>query len=137
MIESPKRLYKFGRTTSSDVMERFDTEVHFQRNWRNTPLASDYDVKPLWSTWVTKEEAAEAEKWFRENYPKAFHSEVKYNGITECRDWSPRESYAFMDVLEKKYPKDGEYWQRIEKLRENNELNKNYQKIYFVMLTKK
>lgn len=132
-----ERLYKFGRTNSEDILERFDSEVHFTRNWRNTPLSLDYDVKPLWSKWVTKEEAIEAEKWFETTYPKTFFADVKYNGIKECRDWKPKQSFAFFKELEKKYPKDGEYWLRIQELKENKLLRKTHDKIYFVMLTKK
>jgi len=133
----PERLYKFGKTSSEDIMERFDPEVHAERSWRNTPLGLDYNVKPLWSTWVTKEEAVEAEKWFESTYPKTFFSDITYNGIKECRDWKPNQSFAFYAELDKRYPKDGAYWTRIEELKQNNTLRKTHNKIYFVMLTKK
>jgi hypothetical protein len=118
-------------------MDRFSTEVHFEHNWSNTPIALDYDIKPLWSTWVTKEVATETEQWFKATYPKTFFTEVKYNGITECRDWSPQQSYAFMNVMLKKFPKDDSYWQNIEALKATNSLYGTYEKIYYIMLTKK
>lgn len=137
MTTSPKRLYKFGRTSSENILERFDIEIHYKRNWRNIPLAQDYEVKPLWSTWVTKQEAIDAEKWFRVNYPKNFDSEIPYNGINECRIWKPAESFKFFQVLEEKYPKTAEYWENIERLKLERKLDKVYNKIYYIMLTKK
>lgn len=137
MSDSPTRLYKFGKTSSDDIMERFDLETHRLRKWRNTPLAQDYEVKPLWSAWVTKEEAKEAEEWFETNYPKTFYSTSQYNGIKECRDWKPAESYKFFEVLEKRYPKVAGYWEKIEELKANKTISKTHSKIYFVMLTKK
>jgi hypothetical protein len=118
-------------------MERYNVDLHFERNWRSRPIALDYDIRPLWSIWVTKEEALEAEKWFKDTYPKTFFSEVEYNGITECRDWAPQQSYAFMNFLNKKFPKDNNYWQRIEALRASSDLYGTNEKIYYIMLTKK
>ena len=134
---APERMYKFGRTNSENVMERFDPQVHLKRKWRNTPLALDYDVKVLWSVWVTKQEATEAEKWFEANHPKTFFTEEKYNGIKECRDWKPKQSFAFSAELEKRYPKSSSYWKEVEERKSNNTLQKTHDKIYFVMLTKK
>jgi len=133
----PTRLYKFGRTSSEDIMERYNVDLHFERSWRSRPIALDYDIRPLWSIWVTREEALEAEKWFKDTYPKTFFSEVEYNGITECRDWAPQQSYAFMNLLNKKFPKDNNYWQRIEALRASSNLYGTNEKIYYIMLTKK
>lgn len=133
----PTRLYKFGRTSSEDIMERYNVDLHFERNWRNRPIALDYGIRPLWSIWVTKEEALEAERWFKDTYSKTFFCEIEYNGITECRDWTPQQSYAFMDVLNKKFPKDSSYWQRIEALRASSDLYGTNEKIYYIMLTKK
>ena len=137
MVTFPERLYKFGRTNSEDILERFDSKVHYLRKWRNTPLSQDYDVKALWSAWVSKEEAKEAEQWFESNFPKTFITEVRYNGIKECRDWKPNQSYKFYALLEERYPKNAEYWQKVKKLTEEGALKKTHDKIYFVMLTKK
>jgi len=133
----PTRLYKFGRTASEDIMERYSVDLHFERNWRGIPIATDYNIRPLWSTWVTREEALEAERWFKDNYPKTFFTPQDYNGITECRDWTPQQSYAFMSVLEKKFPKDKAYWQRVDALRAASNLHGTNEKIYYIMLTKK
>jgi hypothetical protein len=123
-MDLPKRLYKFGRTTCEDVLDRFNIDVHYQRNWRGVPLAEGYDAKVLWSKWVTKQEAVDAEKWFKSTFPKTFFVQTQYNGITECRDWKPKESYAFLDALKEKFP------DRIPPKTAKH-------KIYYVMLTKK
>lgn len=132
-----ERLYKFGKTTSNDILQRFDLDTHMKLEWRNTPLALNYNITPLWSMWVPKEKALEAEKWFEKNYPKTFYSATTYNGISECRNWSMRESYAFQELLEKKYPKNSRYWQRIQELKLNNTLFSTHDKIYYIMLTKR
>lgn len=137
MTTSPKRLYKFGRTSSEDILERFDVETHYKRNWRNVPLAQDYNIKPLWSTWVLKREAIDAEKWFQDTFPKNFYSDILYNGIRECREWELAESHKFFQALEERYPKTTEYWENIEKLKLERKLYKVYNKIYYIMLTKK
>lgn len=123
-MDLPKRLYKFGRTTCADVLDRFNIEVHYQRNWRGIPLAENYDPRVLWSRWVTKQEAVDAEKWFKDSFPKTFFTETQYNGITECRDWKPKQSFAFLTALQEKFP---------DRLPPKGA---NY-KIYYVMLTKK
>ena len=120
----PKRLYKFGMTSFPDVLDRYSVERHYQEGWRARPLAEDYDVRVLWSRWATFQEAQEAESWFKINYPKNFSSTITYNGITECRRWSPDQSYAFTEVLNKKFPK------------KDFDEERNF-KIYFVMLTLK
>lgn len=120
----PKRLYKFGRTACADVLDRFDVDAHYQRNWRGVPLAEKYDTRVLWSRWVTKQEAVDAEKWFKDSYPKSFFTQTQYNGITECRDWKPKQSFAFLDILKEKFPD-----------REPPKGAKH--KIYYVMLTLK
>ena len=120
----PERLYKFGTTHFSDVLKRFEIEQHVQNNWRAIPLTQDYSVRVLWSKWVTQKEAKQAEKWFKQNYPKSFISEVDYNGITECRDWDQKQSYAFFKSLQAKFP-------------EGNKTPNSTYKIYYVMLTKK
>lgn len=136
-ILPPQRMYKFGKTNSEDIMERFDIEVHLNRNWRNIPLAVDYTIKPLWSTWVLKEKANEAETWFKANYPLDFTPSVNYNGVGECRNWTPKESYAFTATLDKMYPKDQEYWNMIERLKAEDSLKGTHDKIYFIMLNRK
>lgn len=119
-----ERLYKFGKTTYTDVLVRFSEETHRLNNWRAIPLSRDYSVRVLWSNWVTSTTAVQAENWFAETYPKTFFSEITYNGISECRNWSVQESYQFMNTLLTRYPK-------TDYVEENNI------KIYYVMLTKK
>lgn len=130
-------MYKFGKTNSEDVLERYDPEKHTQRGWRNIPLGRDYNIKVLWSMWVTKERAILAENWFKRTHPKNFFTLTPYNGITECRNWSQEESYYFTTLLNKHYPKTPEYWEEIAKLRREGTLKKQYDKVYFIMLTKK
>ena len=134
---NPQRMYKFGKTNSEDVLERYDPERHKQLSWRNIPLGRDYDIKVLWSMWVIKERADKAEKWFKRTYPKKFYSLALYNGITECRDWSQEESYFFTALLEKHYPKTPEYWREIDRLRKEGTLQQYHDKVYFIMLTRK
>jgi hypothetical protein len=103
---SPKRLYKFGKTSFPDVLERYSVDLHLKEGWRGVPLAQDYNIKVLWSRWVTPAEAVEAEAWFKRTYPKTFSTGTTYNGITECRKWTPQQSYSFYDTLQKKFPRD-------------------------------
>ena len=130
-------MYKFGKTNSIDVLERFDTDRHINFKWRGIPLSKDYEVGVLWSHWVTKAEAREAERWFKENYPKQFFCEEDYNGITECRDWEPKRSFAFTSELRKRFPVTKEYREAIDELFRNETILRTHEKIYFVMLTKK
>lgn len=134
---NPKLMYKFGKTNSEDILERFDPENHVQRAWRNIPLGRDYNITPLWSMWVTKERAAKAEEWFKKNYPKKFFSLTPYNGITECRDWTQEESRYFTTLLNNYYPKTPEYWEEIARLRREGNLQSYHDKVYFIMLTRK
>lgn len=134
---NPYRMYKFGKTNSEDVLERYDPERHMQLGWRNIPLGKDYNVKVLWSMWVAKERAVKAEDWFKKTYPKKFFSLTPYNGITECRDWTESESRFFTSLLDKYYPKTPEYWTEIARLREEGTLKQYHDKVYFIMLTKK
>ena len=134
---NPKLLYKFGKTNSEDVLERYDPEKHKQRAWRNIPLGRDYNVKVLWSMWVPKERAVKAEQWFKYKHPKRFFSLTSYNGITECRDWSEEESRFFTSLLFKHYPKTPEYWEEIDKLKREGTLRSTHDKVYFIMLTRK
>lgn len=120
----PEKMYKFGKTHFSDVLKRFELQQHLDNEWRATPLCQDYNVRVLWSKWVSAQEAKEAERWFKDNYPKTFMCEVDYNGITECRDWSSKQSYAFFKSLQEKFSK-------------NSTSTKAAYKIYYVMLTKK
>ena len=133
----PNKLYKFGQTSSEDVLERFDPMIHESRNWRGIPLGGDYDVRVLWSMWVSNERANHAEKWFKKTYPKHFFCEVDYNGITECRNWTELESRVFTGHLNANYPKTGKYWDEINGLKLEGKLGKEYKKLYFIMLTKK
>ena len=134
---NPKLLYKFGKTNSEDVLERFDPDNHVQRAWRNIPLGRDYNVKVLWSMWISKERAVKAEEWFKTKFPRKFFSLTPYNGITECRDWTENESRFFTDILHKHYPKTPEYWSEVARLRKEGNLQKYHDKIYFIMLTRK
>lgn len=130
-------MYKFGKTNSEDVLERYDPEIHKQRGWRNIPLGRDYNIRVLWSMWVSKDRAIKAEKWFKNTFPKKFFMLTSYNGITECRDWIQEESYLFTELLDKYYPKTPEYWEEIAKLKREGTLKSTHDKVYFIMLTRK
>ena len=134
---SPKVLYKFGKTLSSDILERFSVEYHESLNWKGIPLGRDYSIKPIWSMWVTKERADRAEKWFKEKYAKEFYCSTKYNGITECRDFTLQQYTELRDLLYSKYPATKQYKAEILKLMMQGNITKAHVKIYYIMLTKK
>jgi len=133
----PYRMYKFGKTTSEDILERFDEQTHYRLGWRATPLSRDYEIKPLWSMWLPKERAVLAENWFKRTYPKKFISQTDYNGITECRNWTEEESRAFYSFLNEKYPKTEQYWKEINQLKSEGKLGSSYEKVYYIMLVRK
>lgn len=135
--QAPKLLYKFGKTSFVDVLERFKVETHEAFGWRGVPFALDYRVTVLWSHWVTVSESLKAEAWFKETYPKTFFCDTEYNGITECRDWEPKRSYAFTTELRSKYPADKGYQLLTESLFKRGNITSTHRKIYFVMLNKK
>ena len=80
-----EKLYKFGYTQEAKAETRFAEWYHKRNNFRGICLGRDYDVKILWSAWVTKEKAIELEKLFASLYFKTFWTDTEYNGITECR----------------------------------------------------
>jgi hypothetical protein len=134
---SPKVLYKFGRTLSSDILERFSVEYHESLNWRGIPLGKDYNIKPIWSMWVTKERAVRAEEWFKKTYPKEFFCSYSYNGITECRNWTVEQHQEFTNFLYTTYPATEEYKAEIKRLKMRGNITQTHSKIYYIMLTKK
>ena len=134
---SPEILCKFGKTMSSDILERYDVDHHEKLGWKGIPLGRDYNIKPIWSMWVTKERADKAEKWFKDNYRKEFYCTTKYNGITECRDFTLEQYEEFRDFLYTKYPATKQYKAEILKLMMQGNITKTHVKIYFIMLTKK
>lgn len=136
-MTAPNRLYKFGKTSVLDITQRFKEEVHESLGWRAIPLGRDYTISPLWSMWVPRAKAVEAEKWFAQTYPKTFYCETSYNGISECRDWKPEDSYTFYSVLTKKFPRGKDYDLEIERLKRQGTLIETHVKIYYIMLTKK
>lgn len=135
--DSPKVLYKFGKTTFLDVLDRYKVETHQALKWRGVPLAQDYWVRVIWSHWVTKESAIEAEEWFQTTYPKTFYCTTTYNGITECRDWTVAQSMQFSSVLRARYPDNEEYKKQVQNLFKEGNITLTHSKIYYVMLTKK
>lgn len=136
-VEQPKTLYKFGSTTFTDVLDRYKVETHQALKWRGVPLTQDYWVRVIWSHWVTKAEADSAEVWFQTTYPKTFYCPIDYNGITECRNWTSTQSYAFTNVLRVKYQANEEYKAQVKQLFEQGNITLTHSKIYFVMFTKK
>jgi hypothetical protein len=134
---SPRVLYKFGKTLSSDILERFSVEYHESLNWRGIPLGRDYNIKPIWSMWVTKERAVRAENWFKEAYPKEFFCTRNYNGITECRNWTVEQHQEFTNFLYATYPATEQYKKEINRLKMQGNITQTHTKIYYIMLTKK
>jgi hypothetical protein len=136
-VKSPQVLYKFGKTLSSDILERFSVEYHNRLNWRGVPLGQDYNIKPIWSRWVTKERAIKAEDWFKRTYTKEFFCSRPYNGITECRNWTVKQHQEFTEFLYKNYPATEEYEAEIRRLKRQGTITQTHSKIYYIMLTKK
>ena len=134
---SPQLLCKFGKTMSSDILERYSIEQHEKLGWKGVPLGRDYKIKPIWSMWVTKERADRAEKWFKERYAKEFYCSTKYNGITECRNFTLEQYIELRDLLYTKYPATKQYKAEILKLMMQGNITKTHVKIYYIMLTKK
>jgi hypothetical protein len=130
-VSSPKILYKFGKTMSSDIMERFSAEHHQKHNWKGIPLGRDYNIKPIWSMWVPKVRAMIAEDWFKRTYPKNFFCSLNYNGITECRNWTTEEHIKFRDLLTNQYKAE------INELKMGGRITDTHEKVYYIMLTKK
>jgi hypothetical protein len=122
---------------SSDILERYSVEHHNRLGWKGIPLGRDYKIKPIWSMWVTKERADRAEKWFKEQYTKGFYCTTKYNGITECRDFTLQQYVELRDLLYTKYPATKQYKAEILKLMMQGGITKTHVKIYYIMLTKK
>lgn len=134
---TPQVMYKFGKTLSSDVAERFGVEHHKRLNWRGIPLGRDYNIKVIWSMWVPIERANKAEEWFKQKYPKKFYCGINYNGITECRTWTQQEHIDFMNLLYKTCPATPQYKAEINRLKMQGNITKTHNKIYYIMLTKK
>jgi hypothetical protein len=122
---------------SSDILERYSIEQHEKLGWKGVPLGRDYKIKPIWSMWVTKERADRAEKWFKERYAKEFYCSTKYNGITECRNFTLEQYIELRDLLYTKYPATKQYKAEILKLMMQGNITKTHVKIYYIMLTKK
>lgn len=133
----PERLYKMGVTTEEDVLRRFSKQLNPRVKCDGVPLSRDYTVRPLWSRWVKRETAQEAEKWFATQYPKNFFCKQQYNGITECRDWTVAESFNFQKLLDTEYKKTPEYFDLVKTLSARQLIDRGYVKLYYVMLTRK
>jgi len=134
---SPQVMYKFGKTLSSDILERFSVEHHERLKWRGIPLGRDYNIKVIWSMWVLKERADKAEEWFKQKYPKKFYCGINYNGITECRTWATQEHIEFMNLLYSSYPATDQYKAEISRLKMRGDITKTHNKVYYIMLNKK
>lgn len=130
-----KSIYKFGRTSYGDILERFNAARHRQLEWRGEPLSSRFDVKPLWSKWVTVEEAKAAEQWFSDRYPVNVFIGSEFNGHSECRQWTREELDSFWKILNKEHPKNSTYWKSAGSVEFTN--TGEYEKLYLVKLINK
>lgn len=125
MVSNPKIMYKFGQTMEDDVAQRFTAEYAKQHDFRTdcVLLSRDYDIRVLWSAYVTPQEADEYEKEFKDKYPKNVLTYVKYNGINECRSFTYPQSKEITDALRQRYPQGNKKPGSV--------------KIYFIMAKKK
>jgi hypothetical protein len=99
-----ERLYKLGYTQEPKAELRFAEHYHKRHNFKGIPLGRDYDVRILWSAWVSKERAIELESLFANINPKEFWTDTDYNGITECRVFSKKRYAENMKLWYKLYP---------------------------------
>jgi len=106
MVNNPRIMYKFGQTEADDILERFTPEYAKKYNFDPTKvlLCEDFVLTPIWSTYVTREQANEAESSFKEKYPKNVLTYKKYNGITECRYFTYDQSVAIVENLSATFP---------------------------------
>lgn len=100
MKHDPALMYKLGFTSHKDADNRQSMDFGDGR----TPLARDYDVTTLYSSWVTPEQRIQLEEWFKQTYPKDVWTKVFYNGITECRAFGYKTSKEVTDYLYKQFP---------------------------------
>lgn len=80
-----KIFYKFGVTSKSDVLERFNTKYDSRY--------AEFNIKVMYSAWGSEEQVLKLEKSFLEKFPKNFILETylgesygyynKLSGITE------------------------------------------------------
>ena len=111
-----------------ECSKMYDTSNYKKMFDKNTECTKQY---------CSKERADRAEKWFKEKYTKGFYCTTKYNGITECRDFTLQQYAELRDLLYTKYPATKQYKAEISKLMIQGGITKTHVKIYYIMLTKK
>jgi len=79
-MTDPRVIYKFGKTKSYDVVDRF----------KDHELLKYYDIKPVFSQFLTEQEADRWETEYLQKYPKwDYDFDLSFNpkvdGITEMR----------------------------------------------------
>ena len=120
---NPKTMYKLGVTHETDVLNRF------RKDYAETSLEDGYIIKPILSRWVPVSMAVKIEAAFERTIPKTLWTDVKYNGIGECRVLTDEQVDQIADNLRKRFP--------IKKYGIMNKGKPGYEKIYFLKLIKK
>ncbi len=126
MHRNPEVMYKLGVTYDRDVLRRFSKEKAEQYGFANTTLTDDYLITPFISRWVPVEEAKKLEKSFNRVLKKTLWTDVKYNGIGECRILTEAQATQIKQNLDMKYPVDRYGKPKV-----------GYIKVYFIKLVKK
>jgi hypothetical protein len=116
-------MYKLGVTHETDILNRF------KKDYAETSLDVDYILIPILSRWIPVSMTVRVEAAFERMFPKTLWTDVKYNGIGECRVFTKEEAGEIIDKLNKRFP--------VAKYGIQNYQKPGYEKIYFLKLIKK
>ena len=102
--KNPELMYKVGYTDQRDVLNRFKTTTAIQRKFKNVALDDGYVGLALISRWMPMSVALQEEKIFAKMFLPNVMTDIKYNGITECRVLTPQQVDEYKAYLDEKYP---------------------------------
>jgi hypothetical protein len=102
--KNPELMYKVGYTDQRDILKRFTKLTAIQRKFKNVPLEDGYTGLALISRWMPMSAALQEEKIFAKIFKPNIVTDVKYNGITECRVLTPQQVNEYKAYLDAKYP---------------------------------
>lgn len=104
IYKNPELMYKVGYTDQRDVLNRFKKITAIQRGFRNVALEDGYVGVALLSRYMPMSVALQEEKIFAEMFKLNVVTDVRYNGITECRVLTPQQVSEYKAYLDAKYP---------------------------------
>lgn len=123
--KNPELMYKVGYTDQRDVLRRFKTITAIQRGFKNVALEDGYVGVALISRWMPMSVALQEEKIFAKMFKRNVVTDVKYNGITECRVLTQQQVDDWKAYLDEKYPTE-----------KHGKPKYGYVKIYFAQFKK-